>query len=289
MTAQPSRPPEPASSWLLAEADRLWDGARAARLPAGGFGWLRADGTPDPEHPLPLWITTRMTHCFALGSLRGRPGDAELADHGLAALAGPFADAEYGGWFAALQPRPDGAPVPLPGPKDAYGHAFVLLAASSTSVAGRPGADTLLSRVSEVILDHFWDDDAGAMVEEWDRSWTVADPYRGANANMHSVEAFLAAADATGDAAWLDRALRIATRLVDGGARAHDWRLPEHFGPDWTELPDYNADVPAHPFRPYGVTPGHGLEWARLMVTLALALEGAGRLVRRAGRAGHLS
>ena len=31
-------------------------------------------------------------------------------------------------------------------------------------------------------------------------------------------------------------------------------------------LLDYNRDQPAHPFRPYGVTPGHGLEWSRLTV-----------------------
>jgi mannose/cellobiose epimerase-like protein (N-acyl-D-glucosamine 2-epimerase family) len=33
-------------------------------------------------------------------------------------------------------------------------------------------------------------------------------------------------------------------------------------------LPDYNRDQPRHPFRPYGVTPGHGLEWARLLLHL---------------------
>ena len=41
--------------------------------------------------------------------------------------------------------------------------------------------------------------------------WTVTEDYRGANSSMHMVEAFLAAAAATGDASWADRALRIAT------------------------------------------------------------------------------
>jgi sulfoquinovose isomerase len=273
MTTPSHRPAEPDAAWLRAEAVRLLDGARAAQLPAGGFGWLDADGRPDPARPRPLWVTTRMTHCFALGLLQGRAGDAALVDHGVAALTGPFADAEHGGWFAALDP--DGRPAD--GPKEAYGHAFVLLAASSATLAGRPGAPELLGRISDVILEHFWDDEAGAMIEEWDRAWTAPDPYRGANANMHSVEAFLAAAGATGDPAWLDRALRIAERLVHRGAREHDWRLPEHFDAAWTVLPEYNADQPAHAFRPYGVTPGHGLEWSRLMVTLALALTEAGR------------
>src|SRR5512146_3295993 len=35
------------------------------------------------------------------------------------------------------------------------------------------------------------------------------EPYRGANSNMHSVEAYLAAGDATGDRVWHERALSI--------------------------------------------------------------------------------
>jgi mannose/cellobiose epimerase-like protein (N-acyl-D-glucosamine 2-epimerase family) len=47
----------------------------------------------------------------------------------------------------------------------------------------------------------------------------------------------------------------------------------EHFAADWTPLPDYNSEARDHPFRPYGVTPGHGLEWARLLLGLHAALE----------------
>ena len=35
------------------------------------------------------------------------------------------------------------------------------------------------------------------VVEEWDEAFTTLDAYRGVNANMHTVEALLAAADAT--------------------------------------------------------------------------------------------
>ena len=35
---------------------------------------------------------------------------------------------------------------------------------------------------------------------------------------------------------------------------------------------DYNIDEPAHPFRPYGATIGHWLEWARLALHLRAAL-----------------
>jgi sulfoquinovose isomerase len=93
---------------------------------------------------------------------------------------------------------------------------------------------------------------------------------------MHSIEAYLAVADATGDGRWRQRALRIADRLVNREARAHDWRLPEHFDDGWNLLPEYNRDKPDDPFRPYGVTPGHGLEWARLMLHLDAALKADG-------------
>ena len=50
---------------------------------------------------------------------------------------------------------------------------------------------------------------------------------------MHLTEAYLAAADTTGDDAYLDRAARIARRLIGEQAASHDWRLPEHYTADW--------------------------------------------------------
>jgi mannose/cellobiose epimerase-like protein (N-acyl-D-glucosamine 2-epimerase family) len=251
--------------WLATEAAGLLAFARRSRVDHG-FGWLDAGGTPDPDRPPQLWITARMTHVFALGDLLGRPGSGPLADHGLAALAGGFPDPDHGGWFAELGPEgPRGA-------KEAYPHAFVLLAAASGTIAGRPGAPALLEAACRVIEERFWSEEEGAMLESWDRAWRTPEPYRGANANMHTVEAFLATGDATGDPVWYDRALRIAERLIDGTARAHDWRVVEHFDADWRPLPDYNRDDPRHRFRPFGVTPGHGLEWSRLLVQIHAAL-----------------
>ena len=62
------------------------------------------------------------------------------------------------------------------------------------------------------------------------------------------------------------------TRVVRDLAPAHDWRIPEHFDESWNPLPDYNIDSPADPFRPYGATIGHWLEWARLSLHLRAAL-----------------
>ena len=118
----------------------------------------------------------------------------------------------------------------------------------------------------------FWRASESMVADVWDRTWTRLEDYRGVNANMHSVEAFLAAADVTGDSRWRDRALQITSRVVHGFARGNNWRLPEHFDSGWRQRPDYNRDEPNHPFRPYGVTIGHLFEWARLALHVRAAL-----------------
>jgi len=253
--------------WLEGEADRLLEFSRASRHPAGGFAWLDDSGRPELDRPVELWITCRMTHVFSLGQLLGRPGCAALADHGLHALEGRFRDPDHGGWYAFVDR--DG---PTGRAKSAYPHAFVVLATASATCAGRPGADALLEQALDVLLTRFWDDEHGMVVEQWDESFTKLDAYRGVNANMHTVEALLAAADATGDRDLLHRALRIVSRVVHDLGPAHDWRLPEHFDAQWIPLLDYNRDSPADPFRPYGATVGHWLEWARLALQLRAAL-----------------
>ncbi len=256
--------------WLEAEGDRLLEFGRAARHPDGGFAWLDDRGEPELDRPVELWITCRMTHVYALGHLLGRQDCAALADHGVAALRRRFRDAEHGGWFA--QVGPDGS---VTTDKTAYEHAFVVLAAASATAAGRPNGRALLDEALAVLIDRFWDDDAGMVVEQWDRTWSHLDPYRGVNANMHTVEALLSAADVLDDATLRDKAQRILTRVVHGLARGNEWRIPEHFDEAWVPLLEYNADDPAHAFRPYGATIGHWLEWARLALHLRAGLGSA--------------
>ncbi|MBA2465952.1 MAG: AGE family epimerase/isomerase [Nocardioidaceae bacterium] len=253
--------------WLEGETDRLLQFSRSSRHPAGGFAWLDVAGQPQLDRPVELWITARMTHVFALGHLMGRPGCGSLVDHGLAALSGRFRDDHNGGWYAGVSSE-----GPTSRDKTAYEHAFVVLAASSATCAQRPGAAELLDSALTVMLKRFWDDEHSMVVEQWDETFSSLDGYRGVNANMHAVEALLAASDATRDKSLLDRALRIVTRVVHDLGPAHSWRLPEHFDSSWTPDLEYNVDVPAHPFRPYGATIGHWLEWARLALHLRAAL-----------------
>jgi mannose/cellobiose epimerase-like protein (N-acyl-D-glucosamine 2-epimerase family) len=58
---------------------------------------------------------------------------------------------------------------------------------------------------------------------------------------------------------------RIATLFIDRHARAAGWRVPEHYAADWTVDLGYEGDPM---FRPAGTTPGHALEWSRLLVQL---------------------
>jgi sulfoquinovose isomerase len=83
------------------------------------------------------------------------------------------------------------------------------------------------------------------------------------NANMHGVEALLAAYEATEEAIWLTRAGRILDFFTDRVAKAHGWRLPEHYTQDWQVDPDYSGNPM---FRPAGTTPGHSFELGRLLL-----------------------
>ena len=257
--------------WLESETDRLLEFGRGSALPAGGFARQSDDGTPDTG-PLELWIACRMTHVYAIGHLLGRPGCAPLVEHGVRAITELFADDENGGWFAEVdrtgRPRNTG--------KQAYPHAFVILAGAAATATGAAGGSDLLAEALAVSEEHFWDESAGMVVEEWDATFTRLDDYRGVNATMHTVEAYLTAADVTGDRLWLDRAVRMIERAVDGFAKANAWRLPEHFDQQWQPLPEYNAEEPADPFRPYGATIGHWFEWARLTLHARAALVARG-------------
>jgi len=256
------------AGWLAAETVRLLDFAEGAWDPLGGFGRQDRTGMRLPGTPAELWITGRMTHVFALGALLRHPTSAGLLSHGLAALGNRLRDQRYGGWYPEVD-----ASGPVRTAKEFYQHAFVVLAGASATIAGHPHGPELLDCALRVAEERFWDFSAGMVYEGWDETFTDPEAYRGVNATMHGVEAFLAAFDATGAVVWRDRALDMTARVVREFAEPNDWRIPEHFDQHWNPLPDYNEDRPDDPFRPYGSTVGHGLEWSRLCLQLRAALD----------------
>ncbi|NNU80097.1 AGE family epimerase/isomerase [Halovulum dunhuangense] len=244
---------------LLGDARDQIDFFRRSLRADGGFDVLGWDGTSIPGVAQELHGTTRLVHSFALGHALGLPGCTDIIDAGMDFLWNHHRDARHGG-YAWSVPR-DGAPGDTT--KLAYGHVFVLLAASSARAAGHPDAARLHADICEVIDRHFWDPDHRLLRDEFAADWTPFSTYRGMNANMHGAEAFLAAFEATGERAFLDRAGAILDFFIGQVAPSHGWRLPEHYTADWQVDPDY-AGNPM--FRPAGTTPGHSFEMARLQL-----------------------
>ncbi|MCL1899123.1 MAG: AGE family epimerase/isomerase, partial [Promicromonosporaceae bacterium] len=186
--------------FLLGEARRLLDFGRAAGLPSGGAAYLDDDGRPDPARGVHTWITARTVHSQALGHLLGVPGSREVAELALRGLWSDDAsrpallhDDEHGGWFNAVSAA--GEPTAA-GSKLAYDHSFVMLAGASATLAGLAGGPELLAEATGVFLERFWDEEYGRPVDTWNRDFTTADPYRGLNSTMHTVEALLTVSSA---------------------------------------------------------------------------------------------
>lgn len=233
--------------------------------PEGGAYYLGDDGTPWKDRPRETWITCRMAHVYSIGTLLGEADSAALADAALGGIIGELHDDVNGGWYPGR--TADGSI--LPG-KQCYAHAFVILAAASAVLAGRPGAEALLEEALALYDRRFWNEEEGLACDTWNTAFTELDSYRGLNANMHTVEAFLAVADAVGREEYRVRAGRIIDRVI-GWASVNNWRIPEHFTDCWEADLECNADRPADPFKPYGATPGHGIEWSRLITQWAVS------------------
>lgn len=242
------------------------------RFPSEGGSsyYLGDDGTPWKDRNRETWITCRMAHVYSIGTMMGHEGSKELVDAALKGLAGELKDKKNGGWYAGLTKENEIVPG-----KQCYAHAFVILAATSALLAGRDGAGELLEDALTLYDQKFWNEEEGLSCDTWNTDFTVLDTYRGVNANMHTVEAFLAVADATGDEKYRERAGRIIDHVI-GWAKHNNDRIPEHFTSSWEPDLEKNREKPDDPFKPYGATPGHGIEWARLITQWAVSTFGTG-------------
>lgn len=245
--------------------NRLLDFGRKFPSPGGSAYYLGDDGTPWKEYARETYTTGRMAHVYTIGKYLGYPGSEELVKAAIKGLCGELRDKEYGGWYSGL--NEDGSIVP---DKVCYAHAFVILAGAAGVLAEIDGAGELLKEALETYDRYFWNEEEGMSCDTWNTEFTVKSPYRGLNANMHTVEAFLAASDVTGDEKYRTRAGRIIDHVI-GWAEESNWRIPEHYTETWKPDKECNKEKPDDPFKPYGATPGHGLEWGRLIVQWALS------------------
>ena len=218
--------------WLRAEADALFAFFEPDSIdPSGGFHSL--DNSRAPVGRGDGAAAACDDEARALfrdrASAWGGPARRISSTTGCARCSTRHRDARWGGYFWSFDP--DG---PRESEKLAYGHAFVLLAASSAKCAGHPDADRLLADISEVLETRFWEPGPGASAEEFREDWTPFSAYRGQNSNMHLTEALMAAFEATGERSYLDKAERIADLILRRNAGAADWRVPEHYHADWS-------------------------------------------------------
>jgi mannose-6-phosphate isomerase len=196
----------------------------------------------DPASAKPLPVTRyRAMACARQLFVFSQAGDAAHAHTLFEALRHTFQDRTHGGWFYSV----DATGAPLDTTKDLYTHAFVVFASAAYGQRfGVAEALNLARETSALIVDRYAAHD-GLLNAALDASFANVTGGPLQNPLMHLTEAWLAASEATGDAAF-DTAI---TRLVEALARSF---LHEPTGAI-AELPIGSADN--------RLEPGHQFEW----------------------------
>lgn len=249
-----------ARDWLIDHALPFW-GTVGVDSATGGFHErCSLEGLPVEAAPRRLMVQARQIYVFSHAHRLGwhphaRAIAARGLDHLLARYRGP--DGKPGFVFSIAA---DGA-VADPR-RNAYGHAFVLLALAGYARATGDAQALAVARETLAFIDEALTDSHGGVTDDAPRS--VAGKRQ--NPQMHLLEALLALHEATGDAAFLDRATRIVdlfhARLFDAGHGV----LHEHFTDDWRPAPGEAGQL---------WEPGHHFEWAWLLLLHARLRQGA--------------
>jgi len=231
----------------------------------GYFQNFKDDGTvfnPGQRH---LVSSCRMVFNFCKAyELFGDEADLARAKHGIEYIRRFHWDDERRGYNWTLT---DGH-IADDQTNHCYGLAFVILCFSAALELGVNDANRDLERAYDIMELRLWDASAGLYADEATPDWSVVDPYRGQNANMHCCEAMLAAFEATGEARYLDRAYKLAKKISVVLADKADGLIWEHFTNELEIDWDFNKDDPKNLYRPWGFQPGHQTEWSKLLTTL---------------------
>ncbi len=236
---------------------------------SGGFyHYFKDDGTVYNAHSRHLVSSTRFVFNYAMAFRQfQQPVYLERARHGLTFLRNAHRNAATGGYAWELDWQ-DGAATVTDGTNHCYGLAFVLLAYSHAVMAGVAEARAWIAETYALMEQRFWQAEHGLYADEASADWSQLAPYRGQNANMHSCEALLAAFEATGEPAYLQRAETLAHNITVRQAALADGLIWEHYHEDWSVDGDYNRHDKTNIFRPWGYQPGHLTEWAKLLLIL---------------------
>ncbi|HEU4846176.1 MAG TPA: AGE family epimerase/isomerase [Burkholderiaceae bacterium] len=236
---------------------------------SGGFyHYFKDDGTVYNAHSRHLVSSARFVFNYAMAFRQfQQPVYLERVRHGLAFLRNAHRNAASGGYAWELDWQ-DGTATVTDGTNHCYGLAFVLLAYSHALMAGVTEARAWIAETYALMEQRFWQAEHGLYADEASADWSQLAPYRGQNANMHSCEALLAAFEATGEPAYLQRAETLARNITVRQAALTDGLIWEHYHEDWSVDGDYNRHDKTNIFRPWGYQPGHLTEWAKLLLIL---------------------
>lgn len=229
----------------------------------GFFQHFIDDGSIYDTETRHLVSSTRFVFNYANAHLlTGAPHYRDWAAHGLAYLESHHRHPNgHFLWQRSGEAIDDGRAM-------AYGHAFVMLAAAWGTRLGLDGAGHLIDESWDLLESLFWEPAHNAYADERDASLETLSDYRGQNANMHAVEALLAAFEATGNVRYLDRADLVAKQFTLVLADHAGGQVWEHYSANWQADWTYNIDRPDDLFKPWGFQPGHQVEWAKLLLQL---------------------
>jgi len=230
----------------------------------GGFiNQFRDDGSIFDDQTKHLVGTCRFVYIFSIAAILTEKSEyKEAARHGVQLLLNHHRQPKGGyAWILEGLKVNDAT-------NHCYGHAFVLLAFATSLKAGIQESAEPLVETFNLMERRFWRQDDRLYVDEISSDWSIVDPYRGQNANMHTCEAMIAAFEATGETNYLDRATALAIRVCIDMTQQSDGMIWEHYDKKWDPDWQYNLDDPKNLFRPFGYLVGHWMEWAKLLLIL---------------------
>ncbi len=232
--------------WLREAAWPLWLQHGVDRQRGGFFEALDLQTHACTAPFRRLRVVARQVTVFSQAHLAGLAGAADAVRLGLAFLDRHAAQSDGGyAWRFDLDHQP------IDHTRDLYDHAFVLLALASAAPVVGEAAVRNRARGLLAWLDERFVHPLGGYLE----SLPPALPRR-QNPHMHLLEALLAAYEAFGEPAYLDRAAGLVALFTD--------RL---FDPASGALPEYFNDglAPERRAGTFLVEPGHHCEWVWLL------------------------
>jgi mannose/cellobiose epimerase-like protein (N-acyl-D-glucosamine 2-epimerase family) len=233
-------------TWLIEHALPLWSSEGWDQARGGFIERFDLGGRADHLAPRRVRVQARQIYCFAKAAEIGwYPQGRALAMRGLDYLLAKAKSPDGRPGFVHLL-DPDGAPLnPL---RDAYDHAFVLLALSSAyQLSGDTQVRDEINALVEFLDAHLRSPHGGFA------EGIPATLPRRQNPQMHLFEAMLAAFDATRDPAYQNCAGDLFALFAANLYDARRQVLGEYFEEDWSKI------------EPLTVEPGHQAEWVWLL------------------------